>query len=162
MKSSGQTEWLESSSAPTSPASKRSSRERRMYCAPRELSSSLGIRVLQEVPARDAGDIQHCLRRSAGLDESTIRRFLMYAGDDDFIRGDVYVRTFVADATGRGSVSAAEAENLVRRSAYELILSPRYLDHELWKYGLEEQHRQQTRTRRAGQDAVRRRGRAQS
>ena len=106
-----------------------------VLCAARALLQ-LGIRVLQDVPARDTGEIEHRLRRSAGLDESTIRRFLMYAGDDDFVRGDVHVRTFVADATGRGSVSAVEAEDLVRRSAYELILSPRYLDHEIWKYGL--------------------------
>ena len=98
----------------------------------------LRIRVLQDVAARDGGEIEHRLRRSAGLDECTIRRFLMYTGDDDFVHGDVHVRTFVADATGRGSVSAAEAEDLVRRSAHELILSSRYLDHELWKYGLAE------------------------
>ena len=111
-----------------------------VLCAARALLD-LGIRVLQDVPAHDAGEIEYRLRRSAGLVESTIRRFLMYAGDDDFVRGDVHVRTFVADATGRGSVSAAEAEDLVRRSAHELILSPRYLDHELWKYGLAERQR---------------------
>lgn len=96
----------------------------------------LGIRALQDVRARDAWEIERHLRRSAGLAESTIRRFLMYAGDDDFVHGDLHVRTFVVDATGRGSVSATEAQDLVRRSAYELILSPRYLDHELWKHGL--------------------------
>ena len=115
-----------------------------VLCAARALLE-LGIRVLQDVPARDAGEIEYRLRRSAGLDECTIRRFLMYAGDDDFVQGDVHVRAFVADATGRGSVSAAEAQELVRWSAYELILSPRYLDHELWKYGLAERRSRRAR-----------------
>ena len=59
--------------------------------------------------------------------------FLMYAGNDDFVRGDDYVRQFVANALGRTEVSAAKAEGLVRRSAYELVLSPRYLDDQIWR-----------------------------
>ena len=92
----------------------------------------IGIRVLQDIRALDPGKIEHCLRFSAGLRESTIRRFLMYTGDDGFVRGDVHVRTFVAEATGRSAISAAEAEDLVRRAACELILSPRYLDFAIW------------------------------
>ena len=57
--------------------------------------------------------------------------FLMYAGNNDFVRGDDCVRAFVAGALGREEVSAAKAEDLVRRSAYELVLSPRYLDDQI-------------------------------
>ena len=92
----------------------------------------IGIRVLQDIRALGSEKIEHCLRLSAGLRESAIRRFLMYTGDDDFVRGDAHVRTFVAEATGRSAVSAAQAEDLVRRAAYEFILSPRYLDFAIW------------------------------
>ena len=122
-----------------------------LLCAARALLQ-LGIRVLQDVVARDAAEIEHRLRRSARLDESTIRSFLMYSGDDDFVQGDIYVRTFVAEATGRGSVSATEAEDLVRWAAHELILSPRYLDYELWKYGRAEQQRRNLLGGRPGEN----------
>ena len=61
---------------------------------------------------------------------------LMYTGDEDFVLGDSHVRRFVASAIGRGAVSADEAEDLVRQGAYELILSPRLLDREIWRYGI--------------------------
>ena len=60
----------------------------------------------------------------------------MYAGDDDFVRGDIHVRTFVAHAIGQRAVSADQAVRIVRQSAYEMILSPRYLDYQIWKYGV--------------------------
>ena len=103
--------------------------------AARELRQ-IGICMLQDVRARCPEKIAHLLRGSVGLGESTIRRFLMYTGDDDFVRGDVHVQKFVADAIGRKAVSAVKAEDHVRRAAYELILSPQYLDHEIWRYSL--------------------------
>ena len=57
---------------------------------------------------------------------------LMYTGDDDRVVGDDHVRSFVARAIRR-KVSAAEAVDLVRRSAYELVLSPRYVDCHIWR-----------------------------
>ena len=61
---------------------------------------------------------------------------LMYTGDEDFVLGDAHVRTFVASAVGKRAVSAPQAEALVLAAAYELILSPRLLDHEIWRYGV--------------------------
>ena len=61
---------------------------------------------------------------------------LMYTGGEDFVLGDAHVRRFVASAIGRRTVCAAQAEDLVRQSAYELILSPRFLDREIWQYGV--------------------------
>ena len=93
----------------------------------------VGIEVLQDVQARSCEQIEPTLGDCAGFGEAAIRTFLMYAGSDDFVRGDDYVRQFVADALGRTEVSAAMAERLVRRSAYELVLSPRYLDAQIWR-----------------------------
>ena len=96
----------------------------------------IGIDVLQDVPARRPAEIDDALRPLPGVGESTVRMLLMYTGGEDFVLGDVHLRRFVASAIGRRTVCAAEAEDLVRRSAYELILSPRLLDREIWQYGV--------------------------
>ena len=93
----------------------------------------VGIEVLQDIQVRPCEQIERTLGDCAGFGEATTRMFLMYSGNDDFVRGDDYVRQFVADALSRTEVSAAKAEGLVRRSAYELVLSPRYLDDQIWR-----------------------------
>ena len=60
----------------------------------------------------------------------------MYTGGDDFVLGDAHIRRFVANAVGRTTISPHAAEQLVRNAAYELILSPRFLDCEIWRYRL--------------------------
>ena len=93
----------------------------------------IGLSILQSVPARSPGEIEDTLRPLSGNSGCTIRLMLMYLGSKDFVRGDFHLRSFVARAVGRDMVSAAKAEALVRKAAYELILSPRYLDHAIWK-----------------------------
>ena len=94
----------------------------------------IGVEVLQDIRAWRRKHIEFALRTLAGVDEHVVRRFLIYTGDDDFVWGDVNVRQFVASAIGKESVSGTRAVNLVRRAAYELILSPRYLDHQIWRH----------------------------
>ena len=94
----------------------------------------IGVDVLQDIRAWRRKHIDFALRTLAGVDEHVVRRFLTYTGDDDFVWGDVNVRQFVASAIGKDSVSGTRAVNLVRRAAYELILSPRYLDHQIWRH----------------------------
>ena len=96
----------------------------------------IGVEVLQDVPAGSPDAIEDALRSSGEAGEAAGRRLLMYTGDDDFVRGDIHVRTFVAHAIGERAVSADQAEQIVRQSAYEMILSPRYLDYQIWKYGV--------------------------
>ena len=96
----------------------------------------IGMDILQDVPVRRPAEIDDALRRLPGFDASAVRMFLMYTGDEDFVLGDGYLRRFVASAIGRRSVSAARAVDLVRQCAYELILSPRFLDREIWQYGI--------------------------
>ena len=97
----------------------------------------IGVDTLQDFATRRAQEIEHALRLPPpAMDENAVRMLLMYASNDDFVRGDAHVRNFVARATGRTTVSPATAEDLVRQCAYELILSPRYLDFEIWRRGL--------------------------
>ena len=96
----------------------------------------LGISVLQDVSIQSADEVGRALRRSAGLEGAAVRRFLMYTGNDDFVLGDAHVRDFVALAIGHNHVGAGMAEQLVRHAAYELVVSPRFLDCAIWRYAL--------------------------
>ena len=95
-----------------------------------------GVEVLQDMQVRRPAEIHTALGRVAGIGEHSVRLLLIFAGTDDFVLGDTHVRRFVASAIGRRAVSGPQAENLVRSTAYELILSPRYLDHQIWRYGV--------------------------
>ena len=96
------------------------------------------VDVLQDMQSRHPEEIESALQDVRGTDEESVRLLLMFAGDDHFVRGDGSIRKFVASALGRASVSAIHAEELVRRAAYELVLSPRLLDYVLWTYGKRE------------------------
>ena len=96
----------------------------------------IGVDVLQDVPVRRLPEVDDALRPLPGIGESTVRMFLMFTGSEDFVLGDGHLRRFVASAIGRRAVSATQAEDLVRQSAYELILSPRFLECEIWRYGV--------------------------
>ena len=70
-----------------------------------------------------------------GIGVRTIHMFLMYSGDDNFVKGDVHVCRFVAKALGRKKVPAEEAERLIGEAARELCIAPRLLDYEIWRLG---------------------------
>ena len=93
----------------------------------------IGVAVLQDVASRTPEAIDAALRPVLGNDNAIIRLLMMYSGNDHFVWGDIRVRNFVARAIGRRTVSAGRAVKLVRHCAYELILSPRYLDYQIWR-----------------------------
>lgn len=95
----------------------------------------IGVNVLQDIRGRRLEEIDDALRPLPGAGENLVRRILMYTGGDDFVLGDEPVRKFVAQALGRDSVAMGQAVNLVRESAYELVISPRYLDYRIWQNG---------------------------
>ena len=97
---------------------------------------NLGISVLQDVSIRSAEEIEHALQFSAGLERTAARLLLMYTGNDDFVLGDGHIRDFVALAIGHNHVCAGMAEQLVRHAAYEIVVSPRFLDCAIWRYGV--------------------------
>ena len=99
----------------------------------------IGVEVLQDMAGHVSDEIEYALRSRAGLSEPSVRRFLMYTAGENFVRGDLPVRRFMAHALGVDVVSAARAEGLVRGAAHELILSPRFLDYRIWSFGASEE-----------------------
>ncbi len=96
---------------------------------------AIGIETLQDAQSKSAHEIKCALRPLPGIGDRTIHMFLMYAGNDEFVKGDVHVCRFVATALQRQRVSAEEAERLVGGAARALGIAPRLLDYEIWKYG---------------------------
>ena len=94
----------------------------------------IGLDIIQNVSARLPGEIEDTLRPLYGIDGRTIRLLSTYLGGKDFVRGDFYLRKYVACALGCKMVTATRAESLVRKAAHELILSPRYLAHAIWRF----------------------------
>ena len=94
---------------------------------------TLGIEVLQDVAGRAPGVIEYALRTWTRMRESDVRRFLMYTSGEDFVCADLPLRRFVARALGVEAVPAHRARKLVRGAAHQLILSPRFLDCEIWR-----------------------------
>ena len=95
---------------------------------------TIGVDVLQDMGSWRRVESQAALRTLAGADEHIVRVLMNYAGEDDFVWGDVSVRRFVGLAVGRETISALRAASLVRQAAHELILSPRYLDYQIRAY----------------------------
>ena len=93
---------------------------------------SIGVDLLQDMSARHYNKIHDTLLCLPGVGAHTVRRLLMYTGGDDFVLGDTHIRRFVADAVGRNSISPDDAVALIRSAAYELLVSPRFLDREIW------------------------------
>ena len=93
----------------------------------------VGVDVLQDVQDLPAHDLEEALCSVPGTDRAMARLLLTYAGDDDFVVGDDYVRRFVAEATGHRTVSASWATHLVCQAAYQLALSPRHLDYRIYR-----------------------------
>ena len=93
---------------------------------------NLGIDTLQDMGTWCPGALDVALRVKAGFDAHVVRLLLSYGIDDDFVWGNDAVRGFVARAVERETVSAARAAFLVRRAAFELILSPRHVDYRIW------------------------------
>ena len=94
---------------------------------------SIGVEVLQDMLCRPPEAVEATLR---GAGPHAARLLLMYTSDDDFVRGDIHVRRFVASAIGQRSVPADRAEALVRAAAHELILAPRFVDCLIWVHGV--------------------------
>ena len=74
--------------------------------------------------------------------------FLMLAGSDRYVKADRMLRAFVADALRESNVSADNTRALVlaacaRLQAETPHLTPRLLDHEIWKYQREMQKSKQ-------------------
>ncbi len=94
----------------------------------------IGIETLQDIQSRRPEEIKCTLNPLPGIGDRTIHMFLMYVGHDDFVKGDVHVCRFVAEALDRPRVSAKEAERLVGSAARALDVAPRLLDYAIWNF----------------------------
>ena len=92
-----------------------------------------GIEKLQDMQKCHPDQTKRVLCPLHGIGPRTVHMLLMYAGNDDLVKGDVHVRQFVSNALGR-RVSAEEAEQLVRDAARELGVAPRLLDLKIWEH----------------------------
>ena len=93
----------------------------------------LGVDTLQDIGAIRPGALDAALRVESGFDADVVRSLMSYASGDAFVWGDDAVRGFVARALGVEAVSAVRSELLVRRAAFELVLSPRHMDYRIWR-----------------------------
>ncbi len=95
----------------------------------------IGLEKLQDVEAVGPEQIICALQPLKGVGYRTIHMFLMYVGNENYVKGDVHIRRFVADALDVHSVRADDAEQVVRDAAKVLNVAPRHLDYAIWKYG---------------------------
>ena len=95
---------------------------------------NVGINTLQDAAGTHPEIIKCALQALKGIGSATTHMFLMYVGNDDFVKGDVHVCRFVARALCREKVPPNEAEELVREAARELCIAPRLLDNAIWKW----------------------------
>lgn len=80
-------------------------------------------------------DIRSIPGQASGI---SLKYFFMLAGSDDIIKPDRMILAFLGEALGR-PVSMSEAQDLLSAAAKQLRvnypnLTPRLLDHEIWKY----------------------------
>ena len=95
----------------------------------------IGISNLQDASSENANVIKKALCSIKGIGEATAHMFLMYSGEENYVKGDVHICNFVARTLGIESINPRKAEQLVRDTAKELGVTPRSLDYAIWKYG---------------------------
>ncbi len=95
----------------------------------------IGIDNLQDAASACPEAIKCALLPLKGIGKRTIHMFLMYVGNDDFVKGDIHVCNFVKKALEK-NVSPEEAERLVRKAAQDFFsVTPRLLSYKIWEYG---------------------------
>ena len=95
----------------------------------------LCIDTIQDVRAKTPESVKKALTGVKGIGPATAHIFLMYCGRDDYVKGDVHVCQFVADALDVEKVRPCDAEELVAAAACRLNATPRALDAAIWTLG---------------------------
>ena len=104
-----------------------------VYRAAVELRKA-GLNHLQDAAVAARAALKSALLPLNGIGPRTVHMFLMYVGNEEFVKGDVHVCRFVTDCLGGQDVSACEAERIVQRAARLLGISPRCLDYAIWSH----------------------------
>lgn len=96
---------------------------------------AIGVNVLQDVPTKRPEEIKQTLCAVQGIGPRTVHMLLMYAGNDDCVKGDRHICEFVSAALAVNEVSPGEAECIVAGVARKLGIAPRALDARIWTLG---------------------------
>ena len=94
--------------------------------------TAVGIERLEDVTGGDFDAIAYALQARCQWSDVSTRRFLTSIAREDYVLCDLHVRSFTARALGAEMISSARTKRLVRAAAYELIVSPRFLDYQIW------------------------------
>ena len=95
----------------------------------------LCIDTIDDVRAKTPKSVKKALTGVKGIGPATAHMFLMYCGRDDYVKGDVHVCQFVAEALDDEKVRPCDAEELVAAAACRLNVTPRALDAAIWTLG---------------------------
>ena len=96
----------------------------------------IGLENLQDVEAVGPKPIICALQPLKGIGYRTIHMFLMYIGNENYVKGDVHIRRFVADTLDAPHLRPDDAEQIVRDAAKILDIAPRHLDYAIWRYAI--------------------------
>ena len=95
---------------------------------------AIGIETIRDVGEKDPREIEKALCDIRGVARATIHMLLMYCGNEEYVKGDVHICGFVAEALGVEKVGSELAEALVARAARELDVKPVELDGAIWTW----------------------------
>ena len=95
---------------------------------------AIGIETIRDVGAKDPCEIEKALCDIAGVGRATMHMLLMYCGNEEYVKGDVHIRGFVAEALGVEKVRPELAEALVAGAARKLDVKPVELDVAIWTW----------------------------
>ena len=95
----------------------------------------LYIDTIHDVRAKTPESVKKALTGVKGIGPATAHMFLMYCGRDDYVKGDIHVCQFVAEALAVEKVRPCDAEELVAAAACRLNVTPRALDAAIWTLG---------------------------
>ena len=89
----------------------------------------------QEIASRNPEEIKCALKSIHGISDRTAHMLLMYLGNDEFVKGDRHLCSFVRSRLADNSLRPQRIEELVRAAAKRIEVKPRFLDYAIWRYG---------------------------
>ena len=95
---------------------------------------AIGVETIRDVGAKDRCEVEKALCDIPGVGRATIHMLLMYCGNDEYVKADVHICGFVADALGVEKVRPELAEALVASAARKLDMKPVELDVAIWTW----------------------------
>lgn len=89
----------------------------------------------QDIASHNPEEVKCALRTIHGINHRTAHMLLMYLGNDEFVKGDRHLCSFVRSRLADNSLRPHRVEQLVRSAAREIGVTPRFLDYAIWRHG---------------------------